>query len=1390
MAPKDWDQVKDIFNDALQRDTGERDAFLDNACGTDIDLRVEVESLLIAFDGGKSFLETPVIGETSTKAGWRLSSDQIISHFKIISPIASGGMGEVYLAEDQKLNRRVALKVLPERLNADKDRMRRFQREAKAVSTLNHPNILTIFEFDEQDSMHIIASEFVKGETLRERLRRGNLKISECLDIGIQIASALQAAHAAGVIHRDIKPENIMIRGDGLVKVLDFGLAKLTERGESDGNANTQEQLFSHPGLIMGTAAYMSPEQARAVSVDERSDIFSLGVVLYETLAGKPPFSGDTIADVIAAMIRSDPPRIGSVVPTVPADLDAIIAKAMKKECRDRYDTTEEMLAAMKRLQKQIETDVEFNKTLSLDELSNADTQILRARTGSTDFQNTSNAPFSIAILPFRNLTHDATVNFYAFSLADAVITELLQLRSLRVSPSSVIAKYEDYKDDPVTIAKELRVETVLAASYLVSDGRIHVTTQLIGVSDGQVLWGGRIEATANDIIRIQDTITRRIIEGLQLNIGSEEAAVLAKRHSINPIAYEEYLRGGDCFLRYIHHTVANADIVQAIAHFERAVGLDSNFSVAFVALGKCHLNRIHKGLGVMQDVISARDALDKGISLDPGNLDARANRTYLDLIQGEKRRAHAQMDDLRKEAPQNSAVHFYSMILYRLSGDYENALHSIDQMLRLDPVALVAAHYNRSRILMYQQRYDEAMADLNDAARIEPQHPFVKFYTAVALFRTGETLSAKKILEELMITRPNVLFLPYLAICLSSLGEHESAREQITEDLKRVAKTDPDLSYWLASAYLMENETDHAFGWLEYSIKIGNENLPWLESNPIWGSVRNDPHFRAIMQQLRGELYEAHSNNRRTNQLLADIRATDRPMNFMTSEDLSERRPESSQTTRRGVIAVAGSLMLVIFAAFFFGNWYYSSQNTNQIKSIAVMPFVNESGNPDNEYLSDGMTDALINSLSQLPDLGVRARSSVFRYKGKDLDARTIGKELGVQAALHGRVVQRGDDLTLFLELVDAQTGNRIWGDQYVRKQKDLISLQNEIARDVAENLKVKLSGADQQKLAKNYAANPEAYQLYLRGLFQIRKFTPSEIHKGISYFEQAIAMDPNYAPAYYGISEAYGNLALSSEMRPTESLPKAKLMAQKALEIDGQLSDGYQSLGSVSFWYDWDWQTAENQFKRSVELNPNNARAYVMHAHVLSNTGRHEEALTQIQRARELEPLNLFVNSIEGQFLIHAGRTDEALARLLKTNELEPNFWMPHLFASSAYVEKGMYAEAVREARRAKELSPVQTTPATFECFALVKSGRRDEARALLSEMLKLTQERYVPAYHIALMYNALDEKEEAFAWLEKGLKERDPKMTFLMVEPKWNNLSTDPRFQEILRKVGFPL
>jgi tetratricopeptide (TPR) repeat protein len=300
----------------------------------------------------------------------------------------------------------------------------------------------------------------------------------------------------------------------------------------------------------------------------------------------------------------------------------------------------------------------------------------------------------------------------------------------------------------------------------------------------------------------------------------------------------------------------------------------------------------------------------------------------------------------------------------------------------------------------------------------------------------------------------------------------------------------------------------------------------------------------------------------------------------------------------------------------------------------------------------------------------------------------------------------------------------------------------------------------------------------------------TPPELRTSISYFQQAIQVDPNYALAYVGLSEANRGLALSAEIDPGEALPRARAAAQKAVELDDTLSDAHTALGATMFWCDWKWNAAESQYKRALELNPNSAEAHLFYAHLLSNSRRHEDALAEIKRAREIEPYSPSINALEGQFLLHAGKPDAALARLRETFELAPNFWFPHVFASSAYIEKGMFAEAIAEARRATELSGAQTVSLTLEGYALAKSGKRDEARAILDKMLTLakSKDRFMPPYHIAILYHGLGDDSEAFAWLERGLEQRDPKMAFLPVELKWNDLRSNPRFQEIVKRGGF--
>jgi len=752
-----------------------------------------------------------------------------LGRYEISSLLGAGGMGEVYLAQDTQLRRPVALKLLPSDLIPHKDQLLRFEQEAYAASALNHPNILTIYEIGQADDRRFIATEFIDGVTLRQRITSKQMELTEALDTAVQVASALAAAHQAGIVHRDIKPENIMVRHDGYVKVLDFGLAKLTEfqRLISDPEAETIRVVKTEPGLVVGTVSYMSPEQARGLEVDERTDIWGLGVVIYEIVAGKAPFDGLTQNDVIASILKTEPSRLTRFSPSVPAELERIVKKALRKDKGERYQTVKDLVLDLKNLRREIESEEQTERFIQ---------------------QEAS----SVGILPFRNLTNDPTVSFYEFSLADAVITELVRLRSLVVRPSSAIAKYLGHAKDPLEAGRELKVNAVLAASFLHAASRVRVTAQLLDVTTGDVLWGDRIDSDASDIITVQDIIAQRIVEGLQLKLGSDERIDLAGHATSNAAAYEEYLRGRDRVGRYIYHTVANEDIEAAIKHFQSAIALDPKFALAYCALGGCHTQRILKGSGKVDDLARAREAFDKGLALDPRIVEARVYMVFVNLFRGEKQKARMQIAKLRLEAPNNAGVHFVSGVLYRLDGEYDKALESFDLMLRLNPAERLTVSWNRARMLMYRGRYDEGLLELDQGAAIEPDHPLLRIFRAQVLAVRGDSAVASELMQEVLVNHPEMDGVrPLLAQCLSALGEHEAARAQLTERVKEVALADHDIPYWLASAYAVEGERDEAFKWLERAISLGNENLPWFESNPVWQPLHDDPRFKALMRRV-----------------------------------------------------------------------------------------------------------------------------------------------------------------------------------------------------------------------------------------------------------------------------------------------------------------------------------------------------------------------------------------------------------------------------------------------------------------------------------------------------------------------------------------------------------
>ncbi|HEY6802524.1 MAG TPA: protein kinase [Pyrinomonadaceae bacterium] len=815
-----------------------------------------------------------------------------LGNYKILEKLGEGGQGTVYRAIDSKLGRTVVIKVLPAELTAKEANLKRFEREARLASALDHPNICTIFDLNEIHGIHFIAMQYIEGRNVRQLVNGRPLSLGSALSIALQTADALAAAHARGIIHRDIKAGNVMVTPTGQVKVLDFGLAKLIDE-EAARTSGIHHTELTEVGIPYGTATYAAPEQARGDRVDARADIFSTGVLLYEMLTGSWPFKGKTAIDVRHAVLHDAPVPVAEVRPgRIPPRLQQILDKTLAKDPRNRYQKISQLADELRAVIRELGKDSIPGVDDSLAPVAprhmtsaNPVTRAFRWLAGKTTSETASggsgrrvtaepdDSPLtslaegerkSVAILPFKNVGNDKETDFYQFSLADAVITELARVRSLIVRPSSVIVKYQNKEVDPAEAGQELSVDAILTATFLRAGDRLRVTAQLLDVRTSEILWSERIDADASDIINVQDTIVKRIVEGLRLELSPDEEVELAKGATTNAAASEEYLRGRDCLANFIYHTLEREQLDTSIEHFRRAVEIDPKFALAYSALGSCYVNRVLKGLGQGGDHEKAKIAFKKALSLDPRLLEARMQMVFIYLTGGQKQKARAEIEILRDEYPNDPGVQFVRGIVARLDGDYERALRSFERMARLNPSDRVLASYNRARIYIYQAQYETALKELDAGAEIEPDHPMIKVFRARAFSYLGRVDEALQIMLQVLQRHPQMDGVrPMIAICLSSLGQHTKANEQLTHKVRLVAESDYDISYWLASAYLLQGRQVEALRWLETAIGLGNENYPWFESDPNWSDMHQDPRFVALMSKIKdhrtdpGELSE-----------------------------------------------------------------------------------------------------------------------------------------------------------------------------------------------------------------------------------------------------------------------------------------------------------------------------------------------------------------------------------------------------------------------------------------------------------------------------------------------------------------------------------------------------
>jgi serine/threonine-protein kinase len=809
-----------------------------------------------------------------------------IEHYEILKKLGSGGSGVVYLANDTLLMRPVVLKILKRGALSLEQMRTTVLREARLASAIEHPNVCAIYEVGESSDEAYIVMQYVPGRSLDRVIAQGPANVPLVLSVGIQIADGLSAAHQIGIYHRDLKPANVMLTDGGLVKILDFGLArrKSPDEAEFDPAQPTRRKQGPVPKTYSvrgGTLAYMAPEQFVTGQSSVQSDLFAFGVILYELVSGRHPFVRPDAEELqgVRAIQFADPPSLQTCCPETPDELASVIDRCLKKNPADRYASAAEVREALKTIMrtKQFETGMPFELPANLapaeqEKRSTGILSMLAERfRESADEQTKEN---SILVLPFRNFGQPGNFGqvkaegqaasraedspLYGFALADAIAARLARMPSLVVRPSSALMQLplSVQQMDPLALGQRLLVRYVLAGNFLRSDDGFDLNWQLLDVTGQSVRTGGAIRVASFDLIAVQTEISNEVFATLQgmgqkLNGTHGERSVRVSR--LGEQVSEEYLQARALLSSFVSRAGSRSDLDRALAGFERVVERDPQFAAGWSGLGIVHVQYVRNGFGGQMHLLSARRAFDKALELDPGSIEANLYRVYMMLSRGEKESARHGIEQLLRTSGNDWNVHSIAGITLRLDGMYEDALAQFNRSLQLNPSNAPAIYNHRARVYQYQNQLELAEEELQKGLTLEPKHSLLRTSLAYQHMRKGELGKAISLLESVISEDDSMrIAFPTLALCYVQVGQREKAASLIEEDSLSAAEADSEMAYRLATYFAVEGDESEALHWLRRAIYLGNENYPWFSKNPAWQRLHGHSDFDRILEDLK----------------------------------------------------------------------------------------------------------------------------------------------------------------------------------------------------------------------------------------------------------------------------------------------------------------------------------------------------------------------------------------------------------------------------------------------------------------------------------------------------------------------------------------------------------